>query len=228
MTRPVSTNTVPAPSSRRFAAALLPAVVPAVLVAPMVLTAPRPAQPGPGPQELLRAIREEQAQRLSEGRDELTGWDLVQRATELVHQGYTHHSVWHLWESPATSLRHGRGWSGQYNRALAEVLVGLGFEVQVVHASRVRGLGRNPWWQTGHNWLQVSHQGRVLDVCASRAENRPGEVVFVPMTQVRPVHVWTRQVVSATLAPVVAAQCWRQLLGAEVPRWLYRGFDEPL
>ncbi|GAA1388869.1 hypothetical protein [Luteococcus peritonei] len=190
----------------------------AALLAPALLTAPRPTGPGLDVEQVTSSCR-------ASG---LAGWELVDRATRSVHDGFTHHSLWHLWESPTQALRHGRGWSGQYNRALAQVLRSLGFQVVVVHASRVRGLGRNPWWQTGHTWLQVTHQGRTLDVCASRPDNRAGQVGFVPMTQVRPVHPWTREVVTAALVPVVAVEGWRMLLGGDLPRWLYRGFDEPL
>lgn len=158
----------------------------------------------------------------------LTGWALVDRATTAVHDAYDHHSMWHLWETPAQSLQHGRGWSAQYNQALAEVLHRLGFRATVVHAARVRGLGRAPWWQAGHTWVVVEHDGRSLDVCASRATNTAGNVPFEPSTEVRPIHRWTRSTVSAALAPVVAAQAWRQLFGAPTPRWLYRRFDEPL
>ena len=189
----------------------------ATLFAPAVLTAPRPTAGA----ELDAVV--DRCRASGE-----TGWALVDEATRQVHQAFAHHSLWHLWEGPRAALRHGRGWSAQYNRALAQVLGALGFEVVVVHASRVRGLGRNPWWQTGHTWLHVTHQGRRLDVCASRSTNTAGHVAFVPMTQERPVHPWTRQVVSAVLAPVVATQAWRQLAGDEVPRWLYRRFDEPL
>lgn len=193
-----------------------------VLVGPALVAAPRPERPGDraagSTAEVVAACR-------ASG---LQGWELVDEATRLVNAGYAKHSLWHLWESPGASLERGRGWSGQYNRALADVLAELGFRVEVVHASRVRGLGRNPWWQAGHTWLRVTHDGRTRDVCASRPGNTAGQVPFVAMTQVRPVHRWTRAAVSTALAPVVAVQAWRQVAGAEVPRWLYRDFNDPL
>ncbi|WP_420174583.1 hypothetical protein [Luteococcus sp. OSA5] len=192
----------------------------AVLAAPAVITAPRSASERPAStvEEIVETCRRSGRQ----------GWELVDEATRAVHAAYTHHSLWHLWETPQVSLQRGRGWSAQYNGALAQVLARLGFEVHEVHASRVRGLGRNPWWQAGHTWLRVTHEGRTLDVSASSAQNEAGKVNFVPTTVVRPTRRWTRSAVSAALAPVVAVQAWRQLRGAEVPRWLYREFDEPL
>lgn len=193
--------------------------LPVLLAAPAVVTAPAPsgARRG-GPSDLVGRLR-------ASG---LLGWDLVDEATAAVHRAYAQHSLWHLWDTPGASLRHGHGWSAQYNQALAEVLRELGLDVQVVHAARVRGLGRNPWWQAGHTWLRVTIDGRTRDVCAGRAGNRAGQVGFTPTSEVRPLHPWTRATVSLALAPVVAVQAWRQLLGAPVPRWLHRPFDEAL
>lgn len=189
----------------------------ALFVAPAVLTAPSDGD-GPGIDELVADCR-------ATG---LQGWALVDHATVLVHRSYRKHSLWHLWDSPESSLRHAHGWSAQYNGALARVLTALGFQVVEVHAARVRGLGRNPWWQAGHTWLRVTHQGRTLDVSASSASNRAGELDVDPRSEVRPVHRWTRSVVSLALTPVVAVQAWRQLFGAEVPGWLHRDFDQRL
>ncbi|MGO4958269.1 hypothetical protein ACTQ49_13540 [Luteococcus sp. Sow4_B9] len=189
-------------------------------VAPAVVTAPR-AEKARERDAINRIVQHCRTSGLS-------GWELVDEASRQVHAAYTHHSLWHLWETPTASLERGRGWSAQYNGALALVLRELGFEVQEVHASRVRGLGRNPWWQAGHTWLRVTHQGRTLDVSASSAQNIAGNVDFVPTSVVRPTRRWTRSAVSVALAPIVAVQAWRQLRGAQTPRWLYRDFDQPL
>lgn len=155
----------------------------------------------------------------------LRGWELVDRATELVHGSYDHYSAWHLWESAATSLAHGRGASVQVNQVLARVLEGLGFEVEVVHAARVR-LGRHPWWHAGHLWVRVSIADDQRDVCAMTAGNRAGQVAFTPLTEVRDVHPWTVAAVTVGLAPFVTVQVWRQLLrGDDVPDWMYRPFS---
>ncbi len=192
----------------------------AVLAGPAVLKAPRPdsTRPHTTIDEITKELR-------GSG---LEGWPLVDAAIVAVNAAFDHHSLWHLWESPRLAVANGRGWSGQYNQALARVLRDLGFDVEVVHAARVRGLGRNPWWQAGHTWARVIHDGRRLEVCASRPTNLAGRVPFVAMSEVRPVHPWTRASVSAALAPVVALQAWRQVLGASQPRWVYRRFDEEL
>ncbi|MEL4358145.1 MULTISPECIES: hypothetical protein [unclassified Luteococcus] len=199
---------------------LLPLAAVLALAAPAVATAP-----GPAPGSRGTSIDELVAECRASG---LSGWDLVDEATRRVHEAFDHISLWHLWEGSATALRHGHGWSAQYNGALKHVLRRLGFRVEVVHAARVHHLGRNPWWNAGHTWLRVTHDGRTLDVCCSRAQHRAGQVSFVPVTQVRPMNRWTRSVVSLSLAPVVSVQAWRQLAGAPVPKWLYRGFDEDL
>lgn len=186
--------------------------------APMLLAGGRGRRQGPGIAELAH-----------DGWDSLLeGWELVDHATRQVNAAFTQHSMAQLWEGPDTALRRGRGWSGQYNLALAQVLRRLGFQVEVVHASRVRGLGHNPWWQAGHTWLRVTHRGRTLDVCASRPTNRAGEVPFVPTSIVRPIRPWTIPVVSAAFSPVVAVQAWRGLLGTPTPRWMVRDFNDPL
>lgn len=192
----------------------------AAFFAPAVLTAPRPARSTPG-----RDVEEIAASCRATG---LRGWELVDEATRQVHEAFDHTSLWHLWEGSQVALANGRGWAAQYNGALMLVLRRLGIDARVVHAARVRGLGNNPWWQAGHSWLQVTVDGRTRDVCASRAENRAGQVQFVPVTPVRPMNRWTRALVSLSLSPVVAVQAWKQLAGAPVAPWLYRDFDELL
>lgn len=156
----------------------------------------------------------------------LTGWELVDAATQRVHQAFEHESLWSLWESAPTAMSHGHGWSAQYNGALALVLERLGFDVHVVHAARVTGLGHNPWWHAGHSWLRVTHDGRTLDVCAGKADNRAGRVAFMPVSEVRPMRRWTRGLVSVAMAPVVTRQVLLQLAGAPQARWLYRPFGQ--
>ncbi|MGJ6980197.1 hypothetical protein ACSDQ9_06655 [Aestuariimicrobium soli] len=197
-------------------AARLGLVLTAAAAAPMVALAPAPEGTGATADDLVREAR-------SSG---LEGWELVDRANDLVHGAYDHYSAWHLWESPATSLAHGRGSSVQVNRVLAQVLTALGFEVELVHAARVR-FGRHPWWHAGHLWARVTIAGEQRDVCAMTEGNRAGRVAFTPLTEVREVHPWTIPAVTAGLAPFVVVQVWRQLvLGDEVPGWMYRPFGE--
>ncbi len=205
------------------AAAAGAVVLPAVLAAP----GPEPALPeyrSPDGRAIrLRTVDDVVAACRASGEE---GWELVDLATSLVHRMYTHYSCWHLWLSPARSLEAGHGSSNQYNLALAQVLRRLGFRVHLVHASRVR-MEHHPWYHTGHTWLQVDHDGRRLDVCASRPGNRAGEVAFVPITEVRRFGPVSYADNALALAPIVIAGVWRsRLTGRPVPRWMYRPFGQ--
>lgn len=176
-------------------------------VAPMLLTAPRHKEDGAGLDELERRCRQ----------SGLQGLELARFATGQVRDQVRVHSIWQPWEKPEAAVRKGRGWAGQYNIALARLLRRLGFEQQVVHASRVHGLGDLPWWQAGHTWVRVFADGRWHDLTAAHL---PGEG-FQPLTEVRPVNKWTLPTVSAALVPMVACQAWRCLLtGDPVPDWM--------
>lgn len=196
----------------------------AVALAPVVLRAPEPAL------SLPRDIRD-----LDEALDDclgtrLDGWELVDYATELVNQKFTRYSLWHFWETSGLAFKNSRGFSDQYNLALGRLLAGLGFEVQVVHASRVRFDSSRqgaPWWNAGHTWLRVSYGGRTLDVCASRADHRAGQVRFDPVSDVRPMNPWSGFDIRLALAGPVTYQVWKSMLaGRAVPRWMYRGFHD--
>lgn len=206
-----------------WGAAALGALV--AVAVPVVVRAPEPAL------SLPRDVRD-----LDEALDDclgarLDGWALVDYATALVNQKFSRYSLWHLWESSGLAFHNSRGFSDQYNLALGRLLAGLGFEVQAVHASRVRfdseRAGGAPWWNSGHTWLRVAHDGQTLDVCASRADHRAGQVRFTPISDVRPVHPWTGLDIRLALAGPVACQVWKSILtGRPVPRWLYRGFHD--
>ncbi|MGA4669303.1 transglutaminase domain-containing protein [Propionibacteriaceae bacterium Y1923] len=205
-------------SGKRWLAVLAAA---ALAAAPVVVRAPR-----------TRPIAPDGVHTVDEAVDaclesDLHGWDLVDHATQLVHRKYSHYSCYHWWETPAQSFARSRGQSNQYNTVLARVLRALGFHVRTVHAARVR-LTRSPWWHSGHTWLEVTVDGRTRDVCASRAENRAGDVHFVPVTATRPFRGLTYLDTTLGLAPIVTALVWKALLKNEaLPRWMYRPFDEP-
>lgn len=151
-----------------------------------------------------------------------TGLDLVNLAIETVASSYTHDSAWHLWETPAASLRSGRGWSHQYNTVLLLVLRQLGFHARMVQAARVRGFP-HPWWYVGHAWVKVTIDGRRYDACASRSSNRVGDVGFVPLTPEIRFRRVTRWAMGLGIAPFVVVAVWRAWLsGNPVPEWLYR------
>ncbi|GAA2179298.1 hypothetical protein GCM10009785_05420 [Brooklawnia cerclae] len=196
-----------------------------VIAVPVVARAPKPVP------NLPRDVRT-----LDEALDDclatsLDGWELVDYATRLVNQKFTRYSLWHLWEGSGVAFRNSRGFSDQYNMALGRVLAGLGFEVQVVQAARVRFTpprpGSAPWWVIRHTWLRVTHAGRTLDVCASRADHRAGHVRFAPLSDVRPVYPWSTVDTRLGLAGPVAYQVWKAwFTGEAVPRWMYRGFHD--
>lgn len=199
--------------------AMAPLVVLSGLVAPVVVRAPAVARQAAGVPATLDAA-------LQVCRDSgLSGWELVDHATTLVHQKFLNYSVWHLWEGPRAAYRNGRGYSNQYNLALAQLLTGLGFTVQVVHAARVRP-NRNPWWHVGHTWLWVTHAGLTRDVCASDAANRAGHVSFVAQSQVRVARRSSPLVMALAIAPFTVTAVWRSMVtGTPVPDWVYRPFD---
>lgn len=202
------------------------AVVLGVAVAPVVARAPEPAL------SLPRDVRT-----LHEALDDclgtrLEGWALVDYATALVNQKFTHYSLWHLWETSGQAFKNSRGFSDQYNLALGRLLAGLGFEVHAVHARRIRFEDvrfEAPWWHNGHTWLRVTHAGQTLDVCAALPEHRAGSARFHPISDVRPLHPWTTLSTRLVLAVPVTYQVWKSwLTGRPAPRWLYRGFYERL
>lgn len=173
--------------------------------------APPPTKRGPGKAEIVAEL---QASGL---RDEA----LATAAIRAVSAAVTHHSVWHLWEAPATAVQRGRGWSHQYNTVLKEVLEELGFQAELVHAARVRGFG-HPWFLSGHTWVKVTLGGRRYDACASRLANALGEVPFIPVTPELPLRVQTRIAVPLALSPFVIWQVWHSwLFRRPLPAWLF-------
>lgn len=206
---------------RRGRGALALGATAVAVLGPVVAAAPRPQVRRPdGVGTIAEAVEACRASGLG-------GWELVDHATALVHAKYSHYSCYHWWETPAQSFARSRGQSNQYNTALARVLRALGFHVRTVHAARVR-LMRAPWWHSGHTWLRVTVDGRVRDVCASRAENRAGRVLFTPATPVRPFRGLTYVDTTLGLAPITVLSAWRAWLRREpLPRWMYRPFDEP-
>lgn len=195
------------------------------IVVPVVVRAPEPAL------NLPRDVRT-----LEEALDDClgtqhTGWELVDYATGLVNQKFTRYSLWHLWETSGQAFERSRGCSAQYNLALGRVLAALGFDVEVVHAERVRfdtvRPGEAPEWTQRHTWLRVHHDGETRDVSASRADNRAGQVRFQPLTAVAPQREWDGLVWRLDAAPRVIFEVWQAWLRRRpVPRWIYRGFHD--
>ncbi len=113
----------------------------------------------------------------------LAGWPLVSLAQHLVYDKFVFYSCRNLWDTPGLAFRYGMGYCTQYNLALAQLLRGLGFEVQPVFALRIASTIR-PEWRMGHTWLRVTYGGETRDVSAGAAENEPGAVTFRPVTAV--------------------------------------------
>ena len=158
------------------------------------------------------------------------GWELVDHATALVNEKFTRYSTWHLWESPRRAFQHSRGYSEQYNMALAEILTRLGFEVTVVRSDKVDFdivRPQSPHLLEGHCWLKVRYAGEERDVCASRKDNRAGAVRFrivEPEYPVGPYRLWGNRV---QLLPPAIGQIWTSMLTSRpVARWMYRGFHD--
>jgi hypothetical protein len=116
-------------------------------------------------------------------RSGLVGWELVLQAQRLVYDKFVFYSLRNSWDTPARAFTRGMGYCTQYNLALAQILEHLGFDVQPVFSLRVRVFD-NPVWRLGHTWLRVTVEGETLDVCAGRADNRPGSVHFTPLAPV--------------------------------------------
>lgn len=205
------------------AASLLGGLAVATTV-PVVLRAPRPVISRPDGMDTT-----EDAIQVCQGTG-LIGWELVDEAIELVNDKFTRYSCWHLWEGSGRAFRNSRGYSDQFNLALARILSGLGFEVHVLHAARVRSIpaatsGNPPWWNAGRTWLAVTHEGRTLELSAGQPGLRAGELPFVATSEARLVNPWTAVLIRLAMAPFVVATIWRSwLAGEDVPRWLYREF----
>lgn len=190
----------------------------AIAVAPVVAQSPRPVVANPeGVLDLEDAVRVCRA-------SGLTGWELVAYAQNLVHRKFTRFSILNLYETPRRAFRNSRGYANQYNTALWLVLRDLGFQTRRVFATRVRQ-DINPWWRMGHTWVQVTIDGRTLDVCASRADNRPGQVHFVPVTDVQDFHGWTYLNTNNGMILFTVYEAWKSMLTRKpLPRWMFREF----
>ena len=153
------------------------------------------------------------------------GWDLVLDAQRRVHERFTHYSCLHWWENPSSALRNRRGYCSQYNGALAEVLRRLGFAAWTVSARRVAVTG-DPSWRLGHTWVRATVGGSTQDVCAHRADNRPGQVGFVPLTPVRRFGTLTFWATTVGMLPLVSIETLSGLLPGRSPApWLYQPMD---
>lgn len=149
----------------------------------------------------------------------LEGWDLVAWVQDAVHDQFVRRSYRQPWRTPAAAFRDRRGWGMQYNLALCFALRALGFDAAPVFAARVRTEGA-PWWRTGHVWVRVRYDGRRQWCCARHAV-APGDVQFVPLSEVWPLHARTRRNLTAVTMVVVGLSWWKaRLTGRALPDWV--------
>ncbi|MDO5682260.1 MAG: arylamine N-acetyltransferase [Propionibacteriaceae bacterium] len=197
---------------------VIPVALATVAVAPVIARTPRPEIREP---EGVRTLADAVQHCRNTG---LTGWDLVAYAQDLVHRKFSRYSILSLWETPSRAFKNSRGYCSQYNGALWHILRELGFEADRVFATRVRQ-DSNPWWRMGHSWVQVTIDGRTLDVCAGRPDNRPGHVSFIPVTEVLPFGAFTYWNTNNGMVLFTLGTVWRTLLrGQPLPRWVEREF----
>lgn len=156
----------------------------------------------------------------------LTGPDLVRWCTEHVGAQFALQTLRSPWEPAAVAFRRRRGYSLQYNGALAEILSRLGFDAELVFAARVRRAHTQPpWYAMGHAWVRVTLDGRRRAACA-RYGGMGGEDGFLPLTVINPVRPVT--LVDATLGSTALALLahWYDLLGNKgLPSWFETPFD---
>lgn len=154
-----------------------------------------------------------------------SGWPLVAAAQRLVHERFRDYSCLYWWESPRVAFARRRGYCVQYNGALATLLDALEVECRLVHAFRV-SVADDPAWRMGHVWVRARVDGRVRDVCAGRAANRPGAVGFVPVTAVRRFGRGMAALTTLGMGPVVGAALLRATVRRQPrPAWLHRPMD---
>ncbi len=155
-------------------------------------------------------------------RSGLQGWDLVTFAQQLIARKFTVYSTLNLWDPPGRAFVYGLGYCTQYNLALQLILRRLGFQTEVLFALKTRFLD-NEEWTMGHTWLWVTINGETRDVCASRVDNEPGSVNFVPLS---PIHRGSPLIMFLThlgLILFVGTLEWKALLtGTPPPAWAYK------
>jgi hypothetical protein len=150
----------------------------------------------------------------------LDGWELVAFAQQLVYRKFVYYSLLNLWDTPARAFSYGMGYCTQYNLALRQILERLGFATETLFSSRVR-LADRPDWRLGHTWLRVRVGDEWREVCAGRAENRPGHNSFEP---VAPVHRGNDAIlflVHLGMVVYLGLMEWKMLLAREEwPAWM--------
>jgi transglutaminase-like putative cysteine protease len=130
-------------------------------------------------------------------RRDLTGWELVAFAQQLVARKFTYSRL-NTWDTPARAFARGRGYCEQQALALKAIYDALGIQSRPVFAVRcafptktVDGV-RWPGGVSGHAWLRVRLGDEERDVCPSSVENTPGRTQFQPLSPVRSWSLWLR------------------------------------
>jgi|GEM_PF-1988181 len=151
----------------------------------------------------------------------LKGWDLVTYAQNMVSRKFATYSCRNLWDPPGRAFAYGMGYCTQYNLALKRILDQLGFQTKAVYALKTK-FEDNPAWNMGHTWVQVTIDGEVREVCASRETNMPGEINFTPLSPVHQGHELILLLTHLGLILYAGLLEWGALLtGREVPDWMF-------
>lgn len=154
-------------------------------------------------------------------RSGLDGWELIGYAQRLVYRKFTHYSCRNLGDTPVAAFRRGMGYCTQYNLALKQILVRLGFEVRAVFSLRVSVIDE-PEWLMGHTWLRVRLHGETRDVCAGHAGNLPGQVNFRPLAPVWPGNNLALALTHLGMIGFCGFLEWRALLSNRpLPGWMF-------
>jgi hypothetical protein len=120
----------------------------------------------------------------------LKEWELVEFAQKLAARKFTY-SRRNSWESPEKAFARGQGYCLQQALALKKIYDDLGIDAKVV-----RGRGNFPeacihgvkeqGGNFNHAWLEVFISGESKYVCPGNVENKPGELDFKIMGEVKP------------------------------------------
>lgn len=127
----------------------------------------------------------------------LQGWKLVAYAQDLAARKFSY-SRRNPWDSPARAFERGLGYCQQQAQALKMIFDRLGIHSQPVYALKcsfppkvVHGIPE-PGGISPHTWLEVNLEGESKFVCTGDQNNRPGEIHFEILSEVRPLSPWMR------------------------------------
>jgi hypothetical protein len=170
---------------------------------PATLSLPRGQRPG-----VERLTIDQAAKRLQSTGG--TGWKRVEAARALVGQRMAYCRR-NSFDSADRAFERGYGYCVQHAYALSHLLERLGFEVQVVQASRNRF---SDGQVTSHAWVRVTLDGVTRDVDPLFWDADTGRVAFVPLSHV------------TGIAPAFKAFTWWGAPAVNAHRYYRTGKDQ--